>query len=84
MLALYIAFRLDLSEPMWSVTTVYVVSQPLAGMVLSKSIYRVLGTIIGAIASVAFIALFSSSRELFCLALALWTGSRHRDHGLSA
>lgn len=74
MLALYIAFRLDLSEPMWSVTTVYVVSQPLAGMVLSKSIYRVLGTIIGAIASVAFIALFSNSRELFCLALALWMG----------
>jgi len=74
MLALYIAFRLDLSEPMWSVTTVYVVSQPLAGMVLSKSIYRVLGTIIGAIASVAFIAMFSNSRELFCLALALWMG----------
>jgi uncharacterized membrane protein YccC len=73
-LALYIAFRLDLSEPMWSVTTVYVVSQPLAGMVLSKSIYRVLGTVIGAIASVAFIALFSNSRELFCLALALWMG----------
>jgi uncharacterized membrane protein YccC len=74
MLALFIAFRLDLSEPMWSVTTVYVVSQPLTGMVLSKSIYRVLGTIIGAIASLVFIALFSNSRELFCLALALWMG----------
>ena len=74
MLALFIAFRLDLSEPMWSVTTVYVVSQPLTGMVLSKSIYRVLGTVIGAIASLVFIALFSNSRELFCLALALWMG----------
>lgn len=74
MLALFIAFRLDLSEPMWSVTTVYVVSQPLAGMVLSKSIYRVIGTVIGALASLAFIALFSDSRELFCLALALWMG----------
>jgi uncharacterized membrane protein YccC len=73
-LALYVAFRLDLSEPMWSVTTVYVVSQPLAGMVLSKSIYRVLGTVIGAVASLVFVALFSDSRELFCLALALWMG----------
>ncbi|HVX75469.1 MAG TPA: FUSC family protein [Bradyrhizobium sp.] len=74
MLALYVAFRLDLSEPMWAVTTVYVVSQPLAGMVLSKSIYRVVGTMIGAAASLVFIALFSDSRELFCLALALWMG----------
>ncbi|WP_213774039.1 FUSC family protein [Bradyrhizobium sp. dw_78] len=74
MLALYIAFRLDLSEPMWAVTTVYVVSQPLAGMVLSKSMYRVLGTVIGAIASLVFVALFSNSPELFCLALALWMG----------
>ncbi len=31
MLALYIAFRLDLSQPSWSVTTVYIVSQPFAG-----------------------------------------------------
>jgi uncharacterized membrane protein YccC len=51
MLALYVAFRLDFSQPMWAVTTVYVVSQPLAGMVLSKSLYRVVGTVIGAVAS---------------------------------
>jgi uncharacterized membrane protein YccC len=74
MLALYIAFRLDLSQPMWSVTTVYVVSQPLAGMVLSKALYRVVGTVIGAGASLVFVALFSDSPELFCLALALWMG----------
>jgi uncharacterized membrane protein YccC len=41
MLALYIAFRLNLSQPNWSVTTVYVVSQPFAGMVLAKSLYRI-------------------------------------------
>lgn len=74
MLALYVAFRLDLSQPMWAVTTVYVVSQPLAGMVLSKSIYRVVGTVIGAVASLVLVALFSDSREFFCLALALWMG----------
>ncbi|MFB9269480.1 FUSC family protein [Bradyrhizobium erythrophlei] len=75
MLALYIAFRLNLSRPVWSVTTVYVISQPFAGMVLAKSFYRILGTIIGAIASLVFVALFSNSPELFCLALALWIGA---------
>jgi len=73
-LALYVSLRLDFSQPMWSVTTVYIVSQPLAGMVLSKSVYRVLGTVIGAIASLVFVALFNNSPELFCLALALWIG----------
>src|ERR1700742_1205459 len=74
MIALYIAFRLNLDEPSWSVTTVYIVSQQFAGMVLAKSFYRVLGTFIGAAASLLFVALFSNSPELFCLALALWMG----------
>ena len=74
MLALYISLRLNFSQPIWSVTTVYIVSQPLAGMVLSKSVYRVLGTVIGAVASLVFVALFNISPEPFCLALALWIG----------
>src|SRR3569623_2543613 len=74
MLALYISLRLNFSQPIWSVTTVYIVSQPLAGMVLSKSVYRVLGTVIGAVASLVFVALFNNSPDLFCLALALWLG----------
>ncbi len=74
MLALYIAFRLDLSQPSWSVTTVYIVSQPFAGMVLAKSLYRVLGTLIGAMMSLVLVALFSNAPELFCLALAIWIG----------
>lgn len=74
MLALFIAFRLNLSAPSWSITTVYVVSQPLAGMVLAKSLYRVLGTVTGALMSLLFVALFSNTPELFCLALAIWIG----------
>jgi uncharacterized membrane protein YccC len=74
MLALYIAFRLDLSQPSWSVTTVYVISQPFAGMVLAKSLYRVLGTLVGAAMSLFLVALFSNVPELFCLALAVWIG----------
>ena len=74
MLALYIAFRLDLSQPSWSVTTVYVVSQPFAGMVLAKSLYRVLGTLVGAAMSLFLISLLANVPELFCLALAVWIG----------
>ena len=74
MLALYIAFRLDLSQPSWSVTTVYIVSQPFAGMVLAKSLYRAIGTLVGAAMSLFLVALFSNVPELFCLALAAWIG----------
>jgi uncharacterized membrane protein YccC len=74
MLALYIAFRLDLSQASWSVTTVYIVSQPFAGMVLAKSLYRLLGTLVGAAMSLFLVALFSNAPELFCLALAAWIG----------
>jgi uncharacterized membrane protein YccC len=74
MLSLFIAFQLDLSEPSWSVTTVYIVSQPFSGMVLAKSLYRIVGTVVGAVMSLVFAALFSNTPELFCLALALWIG----------
>ncbi|MDH7795049.1 MULTISPECIES: FUSC family protein [unclassified Beijerinckia] len=75
MLALFIAFHLNLSQPSWSLTTVYIVSQPLAGMVLAKSVFRILGTVIGAVMSLVFVGLFSNAPELFCLVLALWIGA---------
>src|SRR3954447_15520607 len=75
MLAVYIAFRLDLPQPSWSMLTVYVVSQPLAGMVLSKSVFRVLGTVIGATMALVLVELFAHAGELFLLMLALWIGA---------
>ena len=74
-LALFVAFRIDLPQPSWALTTVYVVAQPLAGMVIAKSIYRVIGTVVGAVVSLLLVALFSNSPELFCSALALWIGA---------
>ncbi|MBS7404951.1 MAG: FUSC family protein, partial [Oxalobacter sp.] len=47
MMALYLAFRIGLPRPFWAPLTAYVVSQPLAGAVRSKALYRVIGTIIG-------------------------------------
>jgi len=74
MLALYIAFALQLDSPVWSWLTVWIVAQPTPGMVLSKSLYRIIGTIAGAALAVVLIALFAQTPELFVLALALLVG----------
>lgn len=52
LLALYVAFELNLAYPIWAIGTVFVIANPYSGMTSSKSIYRVLGTLIGAIVSV--------------------------------
>src|SRR5271170_1606885 len=71
MLALYIAFALQLESPVWAWLTVWIVAQPTPGMLLSKSVYRVIGTICGSIIGIILIALFAQTPELFVLALAL-------------
>lgn len=74
MLALYIGFALGLPRPYWAMTTAYIVSQPLAGAVRSKALYRVLGTVLGAAAAVALVPNLVNAPVLLCLALALWVG----------
>ena len=74
MLALYIGFALGLPRPYWAMTTAYIVSQPLAGAVRSKAVYRVLGTVLGAAAAVALVPNLVNAPALLCLALALWVG----------
>src|SRR5215469_16727407 len=46
-IAYYTALRIGFSQPVWAVTTVFIVSQPLAGQVLSKAFFRMLGTMLG-------------------------------------
>jgi uncharacterized membrane protein YccC len=55
--------------------TVYVVSQPLAGMVQSKSLYRVVGTMIGSAMSLLLVDQLADTPELFLLVLAAWIGA---------
>jgi uncharacterized membrane protein YccC len=74
MLALYIGFALGLPRPYWAMTTAYIVSQPLAGAVRSKAIYRLLGTLLGAAAAVAMVPNLVNAPVLLCLAMALWVG----------
>ncbi|WP_254366684.1 FUSC family protein [Paraburkholderia sp. NMBU_R16] len=72
--ALAIALRLDLPQPRTAMTTVFIVMQPQSGAVLAKSFYRIGGTLVGLVATLALVALFSQQPELFLGALALWTG----------
>ena len=75
MLAMFIAFKLDLAEPRWALMAVYIVSLPsYSGMVLSRSIARVCGTLVGTLAAVVLVALFHNVPPLFVMAIAVWIG----------
>ncbi len=73
-LAYYIALRIGLTRPYWAVTTSYIVAQPLAGAVLSKAVFRVAGTVLGAVAAVVLVPNLVNAPELLSLGLALWLG----------
>src|SRR6266446_4109796 len=75
LIALLVAFTFNLDQPYWALLTVFIVSQPLqSGQVLAKSLYRIIGTVIGAGVALLFVALFAQERVLFLGALALWIG----------
>jgi len=74
LIALYIAFLMELDAPKWAAMTVWIVAQSSRGMSLSKSQYRAVGTVVGAGVGGLLVALFAQSPELFLTALALWIG----------
>ncbi|MFM0339425.1 FUSC family protein [Paraburkholderia fungorum] len=74
MLALYIAFWFDLPRPYWALASVYIVSNPFVGATRSKALYRVIGTILGASASVLLVPPFAETPYLLSALISLWTG----------
>ena len=76
MLALYVAFALDLQNPWWAMVTAYLAQprQSLIGAIWAKAFYRAAGTIIGAIASIVIIPNLADAPELMILAVAGWVG----------
>src|SRR5499427_6113703 len=70
--ALFIAFSLDLKSPAWAMTTVYLTSQRLSGVMRAKAIYRAIGTFIGGVAMVAIVPNLVDAPELTTLAIILW------------
>jgi uncharacterized membrane protein YccC len=73
-LALFVAFRLELDNPSWAAVSAAIVSQPVVGASLRKGWFRMVGTVIGALAAVVLSACFPQSRTGFLLGLALWAG----------
>jgi uncharacterized membrane protein YccC len=71
-LSLWVAFTLELSEPSWAGTTAALVCQPLLGASLRKSSFRMIGTVMGAVAIVVISAYSRQDRAGFLLSLALW------------
>lgn len=75
MAALFISFALDLERPGWALLTAYIVAQPFAGMVQSKALYRVAGTMAGGAFAVLALGTLSTTPEILTLILALWLGA---------
>nr|WP_025263588.1 FUSC family protein [Kosakonia sacchari] len=65
MLAYYIALSIGLEKPSWAIITVYIVSQTSVGASLSRSVYRLAGTIVGAGATVLIVPTFVNT-PIFC------------------
>lgn len=75
MLALYVALKFELPRPYWAMASVYIASNPFVGATRSKALYRALGTLLGAAASVALLPPLVQTPVLFSLAIALWMGT---------
>jgi uncharacterized membrane protein YccC len=73
-IALYLAYFLQLDSPYWAATTVLLVAHPVRGALVSKSVWRVLGTIVGAAAMVTLVAAFPQEPILFMAGVSVWLG----------
>lgn len=71
-LALAAAFWLQLEAPASAAVTVMLLAQPLRGQVLSKAMYRMLATVVGAAVSIFLVALFPQERFLLLGGMSLW------------
>ncbi|BBQ50498.1 FUSC family protein [Acinetobacter pittii] len=74
MLALFVSFELDLINPMWSIGTVLIIANPYSGMVSSKCVYRVVGTIGGAVIALTLTPHLINTPWIFTVVLSLWVG----------
>jgi uncharacterized membrane protein YccC len=71
-LALYVAFWLQLDNAYWAGTSAALVCQPQLGASLRKGWFRMIGTLVGAVAIVVLTAGFPQDRTAFLVGLALW------------
>jgi len=73
-IALGVAFWLELDGASSAGVCVAILALQTRGQVIEKAVSRMLGTVIGAIASIAITAAFSQSTTLFVIAYSTWLG----------
>jgi hypothetical protein len=74
MLALYVAFWLQLENGYIAAFTVGILSLRTRGQAYQKALYQLLMTVVGVVASIAIAGLFAQARDLFVMAYAIWLG----------
>ena len=73
-MALVVAYVLDLRAPYSAASSVLLVINPVQGAVIGKGVWRILGTLVGMLASFILMSLFGQSPWLFLLGFGLWMG----------
>ena len=73
-LALFVSFWLQLEAPASAAVTVAILAEPTRGQALDKASFRLLGTVVSVVASIAITGLFSQARDLILAAFAVWIG----------
>ncbi|MEJ5070930.1 FUSC family protein [Enterobacter ludwigii] len=71
-LALSFAYYINLDQPYWAMTSAAVVSFPTVGGVISKSLGRIAGSLLGAVAAILIAGHTMTDPWLFLLALSAW------------
>lgn len=75
LLALTLALWMEMDSPQWAAMTAWIVAQNSRGQSLSKARWRLIGTFIGAICGIAYLAAFPQSPWLLFPLLALGAGA---------
>ncbi len=70
----YAAFLFQLEGAASCGISILILAQPTQGMVLSKAIYRIGGTLVGAAVGIAISALFAQDRTMLIASFAIWIG----------
>lgn len=73
-IALYAGFWLQLDAAFSAAITVAIVALPTRGQALEKAAFRLVGTIIGVVASIVIVGCFAQERDLLLAAFAVWIG----------
>lgn len=73
LLALYLSLSWDLERPYWAlISAAFLQIRPMSGMVIEKGLSQITGTLVGCLAGVAIMALFSQAAIPALACLALW------------